>query len=289
MGKASFDGLKRTYRELPLSSKTFRLLVDLVYQHSRIRFGDEKLTLFSNRLRARVLSLGLDSFEAYVNLLQSDKTLNEIEELLDLVSTNHTRFFREETHFEYLRKSIIPELIPRLKSEAEQLNIWSAACSSGEEPYSIAITCSEALMTQSKLKYRVIGSDISNRVLSIARRGVYRLEASKYIAPHVLKNYFQKGVDDQSGLIRVIPELKKRVTFERLNLFDIKSAIAEKQHVIFCRNVMIYFDVKSRAEVVKALIKNLHPKGYLIIGISESLLEIEQGLTAIKQGIYQKL
>jgi len=275
-------------QETPLSAEAYRFIVDLIYRHSRIKLGSDKQALLSSRLTKRLRSIGLSSFDEYCAVLRSPQSQDEIEELLDLISTNHTRFYREPDHFDYLIAKILPPLIPTLIARHSPLRVWSAASSSGEEPYTLAIVLSEFLRAFPAVDWQICASDISNRVLTAAKQGVYRMDAVEPVPPDLLKRYFQKGFGAQEGKCRVRSELRDKVRYERINLFQHEYPIPLQQHVIFCRNVMIYFDIPSREQAVKRMSHYLAPGGFLIVGHSESLMGINHGLKSIQQGIYQK-
>ena len=275
-------------QEAPLSAEAYMFIVDLVYQHSRIKLGSDKQALLASRLTKRLRSIGLNSFDEYCSVLRSARSQDEIEELLDLISTNHTRFYREPDHFDYLVEKILPPLIPTLIARRSALRVWSAASSSGEEPYTIAIVISEFLRAFPAVDWQICASDISKRVLDTAKQGIYRMDAVEPVPSDLLKRYFQKGFGAQEGNCRVRSELRDKVRYERINLFQHEYPIPMQQHVIFCRNVMIYFDVASREQAVKRMSHYLAPGGFLIVGHSESLMGINHGLKSIRQGIYQK-
>jgi chemotaxis protein methyltransferase CheR len=273
---------------MSVSGKAYRVLTDLVYEHSRIRLGAEKQTLLANRLQKRLRTLGLTSYDDYCAVLQSDDGAQEIEELVDLISTNHTRFFREPNHFSFLANRVLPALVPRLITSGSTLRLWSAAASSGEEPYTIAIVVAEHSRTYPSLDWQITASDISRRMLSHAQKGIYQMDSVESVPPELLRRYFQKGVGVRAGACRIKREVQDHVRFERINLFQAEYPMLPKQHVIFCRNVMIYFDPPSRASAVQRLIRQLSPGGYLVVGNAESLLGINHGLQQIQQGIYQR-
>ncbi|MCX6959602.1 MAG: protein-glutamate O-methyltransferase [Verrucomicrobia bacterium] len=275
-------------QDASMSAQAYRTIVDLIYQHSRIRLGDDKQTLLANRLRKRLLQLNMTSYEEYCSLLETPGAHDEIEHLVDLISTNHTRFYREPDHFSFLTFSILPPLIPRLLEGGSPLRIWSAASSSGEEPYTLAIILSEYLRDHPAVTWKIEATDISRRIVAKAERAIYRMDAVEPVPPELLKRYFQKGVGDYEGHCRVRPELKEKVRFERVNLFQPEYPVAFNQHVIFCRNVMIYFDLQSREVAVNRLSRHLAPGGYLIVGHSESLMGVNHDLVSVKQGVYQK-
>lgn len=271
-----------------LSAETYRTLAALVYQHSHIRLGPDKQPMLANRLRKRLRALGLVSYNEYCAVLQSAQGPDEIEHLVDLISTNHTRFFREPEHFTFLTNRILPELVPRLAAEGTPLRIWSAAASSGDEPYTIAIVLAEFFRKQVFVDWKVEASDISHRMLEQAQRGVYRLDAKHALSTELLQRYFQRGVGDHVGNCRVKAELRARVRFQRINLFQPEYPVPRDQHVIFCRNVMIYFEPASRAILVHKLTRQLARGGLLVIGHSESLMGIRHDLESVRQSVFRK-
>ena len=276
------------FSPVPLSDAAHRTLSELVYRHSRIRVGTEKQPMLANRLRRRLTELGLASFDDYCDLLRSHRDPEEIEHLIDFVSTNHTFFFREADHFEFLRDRILPEFSRTLAARDIPLRLWSAACSTGEEPYSMAMIVSEHLRQHPGLPWQLEASDISRRALQRAETAIYPEESSAQIPADLLKRHFQQGIGSQAGRIRVKRDLRQRVRFHRINLFQPEYPVSQDQHVILCRNVMIYFDAESRIEVVRHLTRHLAPGGYLLVGHSESLLGIPHELESIQHGIYRR-
>src|SRR5262245_37426573 len=270
------------------SAEAYRTLVAVVYQHSRIRLGPDKQPMLANRLRKRLRALGLVSYDDYCALLRSAHGPDEIEQLVDLISTNHTRFFREPEHFTFFTGRLLPELLPRLVAEGSPLRVWSAAASSGEEPYSMAIVLAEFFREHSSVDWRVEASDISRRMLAEAERGIYPLDSRHALPPELLRRYFQRGVAAQDGTCRVKADLRKRVRFQRINLFQAEYPVPRDQHVIFCRNVMIYFDQPSRAVLIHKLFRQLAPGGFLVIGHSESLMGIRHDLELVRQSVFRK-
>lgn len=278
--KAPFDHL--------FSSQAYHTLSDLVYQHSRIRLGPDKHALVANRLRKRLQTLELESYEDYCAVLQSPQGAEEVEELVDLISTNHTRFYREPEHFSFLTRRALPALVSPSSATRAPLRLWSAAAASGEEAYTMAIEVAEYLRPYPQIDWQIMATDISRRMLAEARQGVYSMDCVKPVPPDLLKRYFQKGVGARAGYCRVKPELRLRLQFERVNLFQAHYPVPAKLHVIFCRNVMIYFDPPSRAQAVERLAQHLATGGYLVVGHSESLMGIRHGLHPVQQGVFQK-
>lgn len=267
-----------------LSARAFAFLTRTIYQHSRIKLGTEKQPLVAARLGKRLRTLGLASFDDYCALLNSSAGASEIEALIDLISTNYTQFFREGDHFEFLQRNILPELA----SERRTLRVWSAACASGEEPYSLAIVLAECFRNRALPDWQVNASDISKRMLAQAQRGVYEAKHVKLPSRDWLPRYFQKGVGEYAGFYRVKPELQKKLSFHRINLFQPEYPVPHGQDVIFCRNVMIYFDSPSQEALVQRLTRQLARGGYLVVGHSESLLGIKHELEPIRPGIYRR-
>jgi chemotaxis protein methyltransferase CheR len=208
--------------------------------------------------------------------------------LVNLMSTNHTHFFREADHLDFLRDEVLPEWAPRLVRAREPFRVWSAASSSGEEPYTIAIVLAEYARNHGAMDWRIEGSDISTRILAMARAGVYSADSVRLPAPELLPRYFQKGTGAQAGNYRVKEALRAAITFHHLNLLQPAYPVAAGQHVIFCRNVMIYFDQETQQELVAKLTRQLAPGGHLIVGHSESLMGVRHTLKQVRPAVYRK-
>jgi len=252
---------------MKITEKQFKRFSRLVYDQCGINLQDGKQQLLKARLSKRLRKTGISSIDEYLKVLELDN--QELILFLDAVSTNHTFFFRESHHFNYLQK--------------EHLNIWCAASSSGEEPFSVAIDCLEK-----GFRPTILATDISTNVLQLGKRGIYANERANNLAPHLLKRYFQKGTGKGDGHIRVKDKLKRMVTFERFNLIS-DPLPSPKFDVIFCRNVLIYFDNAVKTGVVNKLYNALKWKGYFIIGGAESLSNLKHGYTYIKPSIYMKV
>lgn len=271
-----------------LSAQAYEFIAALVYEHSRIRLGSDKQALVSGRLAKRLRQLGLHSFDAYCELLRSEAGATELGPLVDLISTNHTHFFREAAHLQFLRDTVLPETAPHLISRKGMFRIWSAACSSGEEPYSIAITLAEYERLHGAMGWSIEATDISHRILEHASAGIYSTDRVKLPYPEWLPRYFQRGIGTHAGHYRVKASLRQNITFRHLNLLDSTYPVPANQHVIFCRNVMIYFDHETQEQLVNQLARHLCPGGYLVVGHSESLLGVRHPLKQVKPGIYRR-
>ena len=265
-----------------LSEEEFKKFSKLIYDESGIFMKDAKITLLSNRLRKRLKILNLNNFSEYYNYIQtlSNKSM-EIQELIDVVSTNETYFFRNERHFQALLEYCLPEISNR-KKDIKRLRIWSSASSTGEEPYTIAITVLEKRNLFPGWKIEIIATDIAPSVLEFAKKGEYSGRRIEKIPPNILSKYFiQKKVDDCPDIYIVKNELKKIVQFSVLNLF--KNSFPNDLDVIFCRNVMIYFDKDHQKELVSGFRKVISDDGYLFIGHSETIYSISD------EFIYKKI
>ena len=267
-----------------LSDRDFAFVVKLVYQRAGIRLRDGKRELVAARLQKRLRHHGLGAFTAYLELLQQDGSCDEMVEFLDALAINHTYFFREEQHFDFVRSTVVPELVGRPGHGC--LEGWSAACSSGEEPYTLAMTLAEALPDGPE-GFRLFASDLSTKVLATARSGVYKMERVKDLPLNVLRRHFERGTGAQSGLTRVMRPLRQRVEFAHLNLLEIGD-LGRRFDVIFCRNVMIYFDRAVQQRVVTMLERHLRPGAYMFISHSESLNGITHGLRWVAPAVYQR-
>lgn len=267
----------------------FEFIRTLVYEHSRIQLGPDKRELVAARLGKRLRATKTDSIGHYCELLKAGNADDELAHLIDAISTNHTFFFRENAHFDFLRQQIVPEMLARHRTERwPQFYVWSAACSSGEEPYSIAMTLAEALPRTSGWNWRIEATDISHRILEKARNGIYRDDVVSKLPSAAIKTYFQRGVGPQEGNYRVRPELRSMVSYHHLNLLEGEPPFREPFQVIFCRNVMIYFDRPTQEELVNKLTRRLVPGGYLLVGHSESLTGIRHSLQLVKPAIYRR-
>ncbi len=271
-----------------LSEKDYDFLCRLVYEKSRIHLGPEKKVLVASRLAKRLRELRLPGYAEYCELLRSPQGEPELRYLIDRISTNHTHFFREIKHFDFLREVVLPEWQAKKRAESDAFRIWSAACSSGDEPYSLAIHLAENLAPVAAKAWEIEASDISTRVLDLARQGVYETARLTGVKTEWLHRYFQKGVRDWEGHFRVREELRQRVHFHHLNLLEGNYPFTKPFQVIFCRNVMIYFDRPTQETLVAHLAARLSPGGYLMVGHSESLSGVKHSLKLVQPAIYIK-
>ena len=271
-----------------ISDATYKQIVGIVYRNSRINLGAERHNLVIGRLAKRCRELNLQSFENYCQLLNSGNGKTELTNLIDLISTNHTHFFREEHHFDFVMNTILPEFRANPRNSVETFRCWSAAASSGEEAYSLAITLDEYARRYGRLSWRMQATDISSRVIEDAKDGIYDTNKLRLPSPTLHDIYFQKGIGESEGLSRVRDAQKEKISFYQANLFQEILPFTGEMHLIFCRNVMIYFDTASQQVLVHKLISHLLPGGYLIFGTSESLMGINHTLRSLGRSIYRR-
>lgn len=274
------------FKHFEISDDEFEYLRKLIYREAGINLTPAKKCLAQTRIGKLMRRRGIDGFQKLFEVLESDRSGIELETVLDAISTNHTFFFREDTHFTYLNSFIIPEFQDRGYTN---LKFWSAGCSSGEEPYTIAISILESKNKNklNRLSFDIYASDISTEVLKKARTGVYHIETAENLPYEIKKKYFKKGKGRHANFVKVKDDVRQFIRFDRDNLLQLQPGDT-KYHIIFCRNVMIYFDKETKERVVKNLTDRLEKNGYLITGHSESLNGISHKLTSVKPTIYKK-
>lgn len=269
---------------LTITDKEFSQFQALIYEQAGIRLDTPKKTLLVSRLGKRIRELHLSSFQDYYDCVSGTGGEEELTRLLDLVSTNKTDFFREPIHFDFLREEILPQVRP-----SKTLRIWSSASSSGEEPYTIGMTLFDSLEDFHLWDIKILASDISTRVLAKAAAGIYEEERVSQLPKDILRRHFLRGTGPQGGKLKVRPEIAGLVKFRRINLMDQHFPIRSPLDVIFCRNVMIYFDRPTQTALMAKFFRYLRPGGYLFIGHSESLQWIDHQFTYVRPTIYQKV
>jgi len=258
--------------ETSMSPEEFRLLRDFVYQYCGLHFTEDSKYLLEKRLGKRLQHHRLQSFKDYYYLLRyNPQKEQELAEVVDALTTNETYFFREENQLKTLVQEILPEIREKkLKNDQRRIRIWSAGCSSGEEPYTIAMLILEEAMFRD-WQIDIIGTDISQRVLKIARKGVYGEASFRNTDPAFKRRYFH----EVEGKFRIDDRVKNLVAISHLNLFDGgRVALLGRMDIVFCRNVIIYFDSAAKKKVVEAFYQRLRPEGFLLLGHSESLMNI---------------
>ncbi len=268
-----------------LNDADFDLFREIIYRESGINLSPLKKALVQSRLMRRMRELGLRDFHAYYDYLQENFTEEKIN-LINCITTNKTDFFRESGHFDYLNN----EALPRYEREHKtSLRIWSAGCSTGEEPYTIAITLLEYYRDRKLPDIKILATDIDTRVLDSAIEGVYKEEVVKIIDRDVLRRYALKGVGANAGFYRMKDEVKQLIHFRRLNLLDDSFPMKNTFDIIFCRNVVIYFDRESQIKLFRQFYKYLNNDGYLFIGHSETLTSVSNLFYFRGRSVYGKV
>jgi len=272
--------------ELSISDSEFTRIRKLIYARFGITLSDEKRSLVVGRLQKVLKSRGLATFTDYVNLLESDSTGQSLSELVNRISTNHTYFMREHEHFDYLTKNVLPGLTAALARSGERdLRIWCAGCSSGEESYTLMMLIMEHLGSDyGKWRAGLLATDISLDVLGIAREGCYADDRMQQMPEALKRKYFTQ----ERGQWRAREFLKREITFRRFNLMNSTFPFRRGFHVIFCRNVMIYFDTPTRKTLVQRFYSSTTPGGHLFIGHSESLGREDCAYKYLMPAVYRK-
>lgn len=247
-----------------------------------------KKVMLQSRLQKRLRELNLSSFKEYIDYVFSKEGLNnEIIHMLDVVSTNKTDFFREPVHFDFLTQTALPELMQG--SRNRMLKVWSAGCSSGEEPYTIAIVMADFAEKNPGFDYSIIGTDISTQILQKAVDAVYKEDRVSIIPLETKRKYFLKSKERLNPTVKVGPNLRKKVRFGRLNFMDNYYDIPETFDIVFCRNVLIYFDRETQEKVIQKLCDKLRPDGYFFLGHSESIMNMQVPLKQVKPTIFKRI
>jgi chemotaxis protein methyltransferase CheR len=267
-----------------LSDADFAKLSRFIYTQYGIKMPPEKKIMLQSRLQKRLRALCIYSFKEYIDYVFGGNNNDEVIHMMDVVSTNKTDFYREPAHFEFLRNT----LLPKLYEVKKQIRVWSAGCSSGPEVYTLAIELSEFANSHQGFDFAIFGTDISTQMLKKANAGVYPEEMVEVIPLELKKKYLLKSKDRLKKLIRVSENLRKKVKFQRLNFIEDQYSVNEQFDIIFCRNVLIYFDRETQEKVINKLCHFLRPDGIFFLGHSESITNINVPLKQIKPTVYCK-
>jgi chemotaxis protein methyltransferase CheR len=289
-GTTAMDTVQQNPRNNNLSRKLFSRLSEFIYNESGIKIPLSKKIMLEARLAKRLKATGLGTYEAYCSYLFSRKgAAAELVHMIDVVTTNKTDFFRESQHFDYLVKTSIPKLMETTGAGLRRpLLVWSAACSSGEEPYTLAMVLEEFARDKA-FQYLILGTDISTRMLETARLGIYPEERIMPVSMDLRRKYLMRSKDRSRSVIRIIPELRSRVRFRRVNFMDPDFGFSEKMDIVFCRNVLIYFDRQTQEKVLDKICRYLNTGGYLFTGHSETLSGTDLPLEAVANTVSRKI
>jgi len=272
-----------------LSDKEFETLSNYIYKEVGIKLPIQKKILLESRLRKRLKELKIANFKEYIDhTLNSKGEKEEIVQMFDAVTTNKTDFFREPQHFDFLVNTVLPNFVQE-NNGSRIFKIWSSAASSGEEPYTIAMVMANWCEKNTGYDYSILGTDISTKVLSAAMAATYKLDRVDPVSMEFKKKYLLKHKDSTQKLVKIIPELRNKCRFERLNLMDNVYNVDNGFDVIFCRNVLIYFDRQTQESVINKLCLKLKTGGHFFLGHSESILQMDVPLKQIKPTIFIKV
>jgi len=272
-----------------MSAADYSRLCGLIYDEAGIHLNAEKKTMLEARIRRRLKALSIASFSEYcATLFGRNGIKDEIPHLIDVVTTNKTDFFREPKHFDFLTAKALPDLIARNRL-GRPLLIWSAGCSTGEEPYTLAMVMSEYAEKHPGFRFRILATDVSTTVLAKADRGVYTNDVVAPVPAALKLKYLLRSRDRSSEQVRMSPELRQLVEFRRLNFMDSDYGIAEKADAIFCRNVIIYFDRPTQERILGRLADHVLPGGYMFVGHSETLHDMHLPLAPVAPALYRRL
>jgi chemotaxis protein methyltransferase CheR len=272
-----------------LTNPEFNTLSRLVYEMCGINLAPVKKTMVESRLNRRLRALNLQSFAEYIELVTNMKMgSDELINMIDVVTTNKTDFFREPHHFEFLESYVVPSFLSREETRPRALRVWSAASSSGEEPYTLAMILQDLQERHDSFFYEILASDISTTVLKKAVEGIYAADRANDIPLHYRKKYVLRSKDTKNPRIRIAPRLREAVKFAHINLIDSNLPVDQMQDIIFCRNVLIYFDRETQFKVISNLLTKLKPGGFLFIGHSESLHFFDLPIKQVRPTIFVK-
>ncbi len=272
-----------------ISNEEFELFRSLIYDTCGINLQLSKKELVKARLSKRLSKVGTNSFNDYYRYVtKTDKSGKELVNLIDSISTNKTDFFREIKHFDFLNTTLLPELIAKKEKNDKKLRIWCAASSSGEEPYTLAITVLNHIKPSNGWDIKILATDISTEILQKAVTGIYKPESLKDIPPGIVSAHFSKVIVDNAHFYEAKDHLKRLITYRRFNLMTEKFPFKNPFDFIFCRNVMIYFDPETQQRLVSKFYDCLPKNGYLFIGHSETLSKSNSNFNYVQPAVYQK-
>ena len=271
-----------------MSKSDFGRLSALIYQQSGIVLNYDKKMMLELRIKRRLQSLKMDSYAEYCTYLFGRGQKDEMVPMLDVVTTNKTDFFREPDHFVYLSQKALPEIGSR-NEMGRPLLVWSAGCSTGEEPYTLAMVLAEYAAAHAGFRFKLRATDLCTTVLAKAQLGVYNADVVAPVPLELRRKYFMRSRDPGVEQLRVVPELRSTIEFRRLNFMDASFGFREKADVIFCRNVIIYFDRKTQESILQKLAGQLQPGGYCFVGHSETLHGMDVPLEAVAPALYRKV
>lgn len=272
-----------------MSDYEFSLFSTMIYNRLGIKMPYSKKLMLISRLLKRLRSLGMTTFREYYDYLSSEKGMpEEFNRMIDAVTTNKTDFFREPDHFNMLVKNVLPELeVSEIFNERKAIHLWSAGCSTGEEAYTLAMVLSE-YFSETGNKFSILATDVSMRVLQSGSEAIYPESVIHPIPVPMRKKYLMRGTGEKNGLFRIVPDLREKVCFRQMNLMNSEFNIGDQMDIIFCRNVIIYFDKETQIRLFSKIYNHLVPGGYLFIGSSETLYGVNNDFIPAGPTVYRK-
>ncbi len=269
-----------------LSNADFKKLSQFIQTNYGVKMPEQKKLMLQCRLKKRLKVLNMTTYKEYLEYVFHTDNTEEIQNMIDVVTTHKTDFYREKEHFDFLIGTVLPQLVRHRLNQ--KIKIFSAGCSTGEEPYTMAISLLEAKLRGFEFDFDISACDVSAESIQTARTGVYPLAKAEQVPMEIKKKYFLKNADPQKKLVKVVPQLQTYINFFTLNLLEEKYKIKDTFDIIFCRNTLIYFNRQVQEQVLSQLCKKLKSHGYLIIGHSESIIGLNLPLSQIKPTIFQK-
>jgi chemotaxis protein methyltransferase CheR len=274
--------------QIHLSPASFARVAEFITRELGIKMPESKLGLVQNRLQRRIRELGIHSLEQYIQYFFAASHFEEREHFINLITTNKTDFFREPEHFAYLCNVLLPAAGESMVRRGERFKVWSAGCSSGEEAYTLAMLLSEWSVNHPGFDFSILGTDISTKVLEVARKAIYPEAQIAPVPPDFRRKYLLRSRNNHEGLARVVPDLRRKVSFHHLNFMDADYPIDDLFHAVFFRNVMIYFDRVIQEAVINKMARNIAPGGFLFVGHSESVAGLDIPFKCVKTSVYRK-
>lgn len=270
-----------------LSTGNFKRLAELIHGYSGIKMPANKRTMLEGRLRRRMRATGITSLNAYCRYIFDEGGLDsEIVHLIDAVTTNKTEFFREPAHFTFLARQALPALAAK---GHRHVKAWSAACSTGAEPYTLAMVLEDNWRSSPRQDYSILCTDLCTQVLAQAVQGVFPEAMISPVDMELRRRYLMRAKDNSRGVVRIAPELRAKLAFARLNLMDEAYPVERDMDLLFCRNILIYFDKATQSAVLRRLCDHLRPGGYLFLGHSESIVGIDLPVKQIANTVFQRV
>lgn len=273
---------------MQLTQAQFKQISSYMEEHVGIKMPEAKKLMIQSRIASHMKKVGFDSFDSYLSYVFSGRNQEELVSMIDVLTTNLTYFFRENQHFEFLTNVAFPECV---QAGIKIPQLWSAGCSSGEEPYTLSIVAKEFMRQHpgAFLDYKILATDISTKMLDKSMNAVYSLESLDKMSLEMKKRYFLKSKDASKAVVKVRKEVRDKVEFKRLNFMDKIFTVPPLKQVVFCRNVLIYFDKPTQEQVIKKLLENIVVGGYLILGHSETIFGMDLPITTVAPTVFKKL